>query len=80
MLRRVKEDVLDLPPMREIILYSRKKSFRALIEILSCIFVAMTCIQKKIYKSILTKDLSIFESRRKTSLANGILYDICAEN
>ncbi|KAJ3031206.1 UNVERIFIED_CONTAM: Chromodomain-helicase-DNA-binding protein 1-like [Siphonaria sp. JEL0065] len=53
MLRREKETVLTLPPMKETILYA-----------------PMTDIQKKLYKSILTKDMTAFDSGKKTGLMN----------
>ncbi|KAJ3129295.1 Chromodomain-helicase-DNA-binding protein 1-like [Physocladia obscura] len=56
MLRRVKEIVLTLPPMKETVLYTR--------------LVAMSKVQKTLYKSILTKDMSAFESGKKTGLMN----------
>ncbi|KAJ3239452.1 Chromodomain-helicase-DNA-binding protein 1-like [Chytriomyces hyalinus] len=52
-LRRDKETVLTLPPMKETVLYT-----------------PMTPVQKSLYKSILTKDMSPFESGRRAGLMN----------
>ncbi|ORY40113.1 hypothetical protein BCR33DRAFT_369891 [Rhizoclosmatium globosum] len=56
MLRREKETVLTLPPMKETILYT-----------------PMTDLQKKLYKSILTKDMSAFDTGKKTALMNVLM-------
>ncbi|KAJ3232202.1 Chromodomain-helicase-DNA-binding protein 1-like [Chytriomyces hyalinus] len=52
-LRRDKETVLTLPPMKETVLYT-----------------PMTPVQKSLYKSILTKDMSPFETGRRAGLMN----------
>ncbi|KAI9350261.1 chromodomain helicase DNA binding protein 1-like protein [Obelidium mucronatum] len=53
MLRREKDTVLTLPPMKETILYT-----------------PITDVQKSLYKSILTKDMSAFDTGKKTALMN----------
>ncbi|KAJ3068116.1 Chromodomain-helicase-DNA-binding protein 1-like [Podochytrium sp. JEL0797] len=53
MLRREKESVLTLPPMKETVLYT-----------------PMSDLQKTLYKSILTKNMAVFDTGRKTGLMN----------
>ncbi|KAI9331296.1 SNF2 family N-terminal domain-containing protein [Zopfochytrium polystomum] len=53
MLRRNKNEVLTLPPMKETVLLA-----------------PLTPLQRKLYRSILLKDASAFDSAKKTSLMN----------
>ncbi|KAJ3346290.1 Chromodomain-helicase-DNA-binding protein 1-like [Entophlyctis luteolus] len=53
MLRREKETVLTLPPMKETVLYT-----------------PMTDIQRTLYKSLLTKNMAVFDAGKKAGLMN----------
>ncbi|KAJ3384706.1 Chromodomain-helicase-DNA-binding protein 1-like [Entophlyctis sp. JEL0112] len=68
MLRREKETVLTLPPMKETVLYTRglPPSYFTIVNSKT----AMTDIQRTLYKSLLTKNMAVFDAGKKAGLMN----------